>query len=32
MIHQIHELVWGPGMLVLFLFAGIVLSIRIRLV
>lgn len=31
MIHQIHELVWGPGMLVLFLLAGIVLSIRIRL-
>lgn len=30
MIHQIHELVWGPGTLILFLSVGILYSIRIK--
>lgn len=31
MIHLIHENIWGPGMLLLFLSVGILYSIRLRL-
>lgn len=31
MIHQIHEVIWGPGMLFLFLFVGILYSVRLAL-
>ena len=30
MIHWIHTMVWGPGMLVLFLAVGILYTIRLR--
>lgn len=30
MIHWIHELVWGPGMLVLFLAVGLLYTVRLR--
>lgn len=31
MLHQIHELVWGPGTLLLFLFVGGLYSLRLKL-
>lgn len=31
MIHRIHEMVWGPGMLMLFLAAGIICTLRLRM-
>lgn len=31
MIHLIHEVIWGPGMLLLFLFVGILYSVRLSL-
>ena len=30
MIHWIHTMVWGPGMLVLFLAVGILYTLRLR--
>ena len=30
MIHWIHSMVWGPGMLVLFLAVGILYTIRLK--